>query len=153
MDPLDPLDLEEELAGLQASDFLDLSTWSVGLRRGHSGRGPFIEGWIQLSADITAHLFAHQNSFSAQRCPGWMHLGFQISRNLGKYAVITTAACGGYSEPTANQRIWNTWNTYSESRRLKLAHLLPLRVGYEWDQLPPLGSTPPQPHTHTHTRR
>ena len=105
MDPLDPLDLEEELAGLQASDFLDLSTWSVGLRRGHSGRGPFIEGWIQLSADITAHLFGHQNSFYAQRCPGWMHLGFQISRNLGKYAVITTAACGGYSEPTANQRM------------------------------------------------
>ena len=31
--------------------------------------------------------------------------------------------------------------------RLKLAHLLPLRVGYEWDQLPPLGSKPPQPRT------
>ena len=26
---------------------------------------------------------------------------------------------------------------------MKLAHLLPLRVGYEWDQLPPLGSKPP----------
>ena len=31
--------------------------------------------------------------------------------------------------------------------RLKLAHLLPLRVGYKWDQLPPLGSKPPQPRT------
>ena len=31
--------------------------------------------------------------------------------------------------------------------RLKLAHLLPLRVGYEWDQLPPLGSKLPRPRT------
>jgi hypothetical protein len=36
--------------------------------------------------------------------------------------------------------------------RLKLAHLLPLRVGYEWDQLPPLGSKLPRPRTQ-HLRR
>ena len=34
--------------------------------------------------------------------------------------------------------------------RLKLAHLLPLRVGYEWDQLSPLGSKLPRPHTQHH---
>ena len=36
--------------------------------------------------------------------------------------------------------------------RLKLAHLLPLRLGYEWDQLPPLGSKLPRPRTQ-HLRR